>query len=877
MGSNCSKSGLPRHSIFLTLIIYAALLLSTVVGQTAPVKAETGVSAYAFELNEVHLDSGRWQQNEVRTTAYLKFVNIDRILYVFRNNHKVSTNGAQSVSGWDAPNFPFRSHFQGHLLTAWAQCFAQQGDSTCASQAKKFVVELQKCQNNNGAAGFTSGYLSGFPESEFVNLEAGKLTGGNVPYYAVHKTMAGLLDVWRLIGDNNAKTVLLSMASWVDARTSKLSLQQMQNVLGTEFGGMNAVLADIYYMTGDTKWINVAKRFDHNSVFGPLASNQDRLNGLHANTNIPKWIGAAREYKATGNATYQAIARNAWSITVNAHTYAIGANSQAEHFKAPNVISGALKTDTAEACNSYNMLKLTRELWVMNPSTTTYFDFYERTLINHLIGQQNPSDSHGHVTYFTPLNPGGKRGVGPAWGGGTWSTDYSSFWCCQGTGVETNTKLADSIYFYDSSSLYVNLFAPSTLNWKARSTTIKQTTNYPVGDTTTLQITGSGTWTMKIRVPAWSSGVVIKVNGANAGVSTTPGTYAAISRSWATGDTVTVTIPLNFRLVPANDNSALAAIAYGPTVLSANYGSTALSSNPSLTLSSLKRTSSSSLAFTATANGQNVNLGPFYDAQGFNYAVYFAVSGSLPAATAPGGGNPSTPTTVATSRPATTAVTSKPPTGTGAAAQYAQCGGIGWQGATACVSPFKCTVLNEYYSQSKTKTPPHSTMADAKAPRAPTEKEAFFFLTIFQCLTNKPEVDWDLVASRAGYASASCAKVRFGQIKKAIGYTENGVLGAATTTPIKGRAKKETNVGSGTNKTPTKVTKVRAPRKSKSAKVKAEVDTEEDDKKMVKEEADELAEGDGGDAYTFDNPLHEQLYKSYPADQDDDELEDENQ
>lgn len=191
----------------------------------------------------------------------------------------------------------------------------------------------------------------------------------------------------------------------------------MQNMLGTEFGGMTEVLANIYYMTGDTKWITAAARFDHASVLDPLASGTDSLNGLHANTQVPKWIGAARQYKATGTSRYQTIARNAWSFTVNAHSYAVGGNSQAEHFRAPNAISGYLTSDTMEACNSYNMLKLTRDLWTMSP-TVSYFDFYERTILNHLLGQQNPSDSHGHVTYFTPLSPGGRRGVGPAWGGG---------------------------------------------------------------------------------------------------------------------------------------------------------------------------------------------------------------------------------------------------------------------------------------------------------------------------------------------------------------------------------------------------------------------------------------------------------------------------
>jgi len=692
-----------RHNSFFALFLYAGIIFSATIGaQTTPVVVDSGVLAYPFDLSQVTLSGGRWQQNQVRTTSYLKFVDINRMLYVFRSNHKLSTNGATANGGWDAPSFPFRSHVQGHFLTAWAQCYAQQHDSTCASQATKFVAELLKCQNNNGAAGFAAGYLSGFPESDFTALEAGTLSSGNVPYYAIHKTLAGLLDVWRYIGDSNSKTVLLALAGWVDKRTSKLSTAQMQKVLNTEFGGMTEVLSDIYYMTGNSQWLKVAQRFEHAAVLGPLASNRDQLNGLHANTQLPKWIGAAREFKASGNMTYLSIARNAWTFTVNSHTYAIGGNSQSEHFHAPNAIAAYLKTDTAEACNSYNMLKLTRELWVTNPSSTTYFDYYERTLMNHLIGQQNPSDNHGHITYFSSLNPGGKRGVGPAWGGGTWSTDYASFWCCQGTGIETNTKLADSIYFYDSSSLYVNLFAPSILNWSARSTTITQVTTYPVSDTTTLQISGSGTWTMRIRIPAWSSNVVIRVNGNSAGINTTPGTYAAIQRTWATGDTVTVTIPLNFRLVTANDNNAVAAVAYGPVILCGNYASTSLSANPSLSLSSLKRTSSSSLAFSATANGVNINLSPFYDGQGFNYVVYWAVSGSLPAPTTPPIPSSTTKPTFVTSGVSTVTsskVSEPSPTNTNVPGQYMQCGGKGWSGSTDCVSPYTCTYSNEWYSQ----------------------------------------------------------------------------------------------------------------------------------------------------------------------------------
>ena len=595
----------------------------------APARPDIGAGAYAFDLGQVTLTSSRWLDNQNRTLSYLRFVDVNRLLYNFRANHRLSTGGAATNGGWDAPNFPFRTHMQGHFLTAWAHAWAVLGDTTCRDKANTMVAELAKCQANNSAAGFAAGYLSGFPESDFNALEARTLSNGNVPYYCIHKTLAGLLDVWRYIGNTQARDVMLALAGWVDTRTARLSSTQMQNMLGTEFGGMNEVLTDIYQMTGTTRWLTAAQRFDHAAVFNPLASNQDQLNGLHANTQVPKWVGAAREYKATGTTRYRDIAVNAWNMTVNAHTYAIGGNSQAEHFRAPNAIAGYLANDTCEHCNTYNMLKLTRELWLLYPNNAAYFDFYERALFNHIIGAQNPADSHGHITYFTPLRPGGRRGVGPAWGGGTWSTDYNSFWCCQGTGIEINTKLMDSIYFYDGTTLTVNLYLPSVLNWSQRGITVTQSTTYPVSDTTTLTVTGnvSGSWSMRFRVPAWAAGATISVNGVTQDVTATPGSYATLTRSWTSGDTVTVRLPMAVALKAANDNANVVAVTYGPVVLSGNYGNTTLSSLPSLSTSTVTRTGTSSLAFTATANGSTVNLGPFYDAQGHNYTVYWNASG----------------------------------------------------------------------------------------------------------------------------------------------------------------------------------------------------------------------------------------------------------
>ena len=588
----------------------------------APVRADLGVSAYPFTPGQVRLTAGRWLDNQARTLNYLRFVDVDRLLYVFRANHGKSTGGASANGGWDAPNFPFRSHMQGHFLTAWAQAWAATGDTTCRDKANAMVAGLAACQASNG-------YLSGFPESDFTALEARTLSNGNVPYYCIHKTLAGLLDAWRLIGNTTARDVLLRLAGWVDTRTARLSSAQMQNMLGTEFGGMNEVLADICQQTGDTRWLTTAQRFDHAAVFNPLASGSDQLNGLHANTQVPKWVGAVREYKATGTTRYRDIGLNAWNITTGAHTYAIGGNSQAEHFRAPNAIAGYLTNDTCEHCNTYNMLKLTRELWLTDPGRAAYFDFYERALLNHLIGAQNPADSHGHITYFTPLKAGGRRGVGPAWGGGTWSTDYNSFWCCQGTGIETNTKLMDSIYFFSGTTLTVNLFTPSVLTWAERGITVTQSTSYPVSDTTTLTLSGtmSGSWSIRVRIPGWTSGATLAVNGVAQDVTATAGSYATVTRTWAAGDVLTVRLPMRVVMQPANDNPAVQAVTYGPVVLCGNYGNTTLSANPSLTVSSIARTSTSSLAFTATANGSTVGLGPFHDAQGFNYAVYWNTTG----------------------------------------------------------------------------------------------------------------------------------------------------------------------------------------------------------------------------------------------------------
>lgn len=616
------------HRFHRFLSIAGAFVQLATAQAEPPVTTDIGVAAHVFDISQVTLNDGRFHENQHRTLNYLKFVDPERLLYVFRENHNLSTAGATANGGWDAPDFPFRSHVQGHVLSAWSQCYSTLKDVECRDRAVSFVADLLECQENNEVAGFNTGYLSGFPESDFDALEARTLSNGNVPYYAIHKTLQGLLDVWRNIGDSNAEIAALALAGWVDYRTSKLTTAEMQAMLETEFGGMNDILTDIYRQTGDETWITVAQRFDHAAVFNPLAADTDELNGLHANTQVPKWIGATREFKATGTTRYHDIAKNAWDFTVGHHTYAIGGNSQAEHFHPPDEIAGWLTQDTCEHCNSVNMLKLTKELWTLSPDPK-YFDFYEQSLINHILGAQNLYDDHGGITYFTPLVAGGHRGVGPAWGGGTWSTDYDSFWCCQGTGLEVNTRLMDSVYAYDDNSLFINLFTPSTLDWRQKGIIVTQDTKFPLSDTTIITIDGDGTFDLKIRIPAWTSGATIVVSEELRTVDTTPGTYAIISGTWVSGTRIVVQLPMTLHLVPANDDASLVAIVYGPVILSGNYGDQTISSAPTLNLSSLSQSSTLSLDFTGTANGTSVDLSPFFDANTFNYVVYWKYFGSF--------------------------------------------------------------------------------------------------------------------------------------------------------------------------------------------------------------------------------------------------------
>ncbi|MEE6308335.1 beta-L-arabinofuranosidase domain-containing protein [Plantactinospora veratri] len=610
---------LSRRSLLQT---GAAVAVGTAVAGTLPVapaaaaRTDIGVSAYPFPLSAVTLLAGPFQANAGRTQAYLNFLDPDRLLHTFRLNYGLSSS-ATACGGWESPSTELRGHSTGHVLTALAQAYANTGQAAFKTKGDYLVAQLAICQNRATAAGYHTGYLSAYPESFIDRVEARQQVWA--PYYTLHKIMAGLLDMHLLAGNAQALDVLTRMAAWVKFRNDRLSQTQRQNMLDTEFGGMNEVLTNLYQLTENPDHLTTARYFDHAEIFDPLAANTDALNNYHANTQIPKILGAIREYHATGTTRYRDIAVNFWDIVVGRHSYVIGGNSNGEYFKAPNRIASELSDNTCECCNTYNMLKLTRQLFFTNPSRLDYLDYYERALWNHLIGAQNPNSSHGFHCYYVPLRAGGTK---------TYSNDYSNFTCCHGTGMETHTKLADSIYFHSGDILYVNLFAASRLVWPGRGITVQQDTTFPETPSSRLTITGSGAIDLRIRIPGWATGAQVRVNGTvQSGVAA--GSFARINRSWASGDVVEISLPMALTREATPDNSTVQAVKHGPIVLAGAYGSTNLSALPTLNPGTITPTSTP-LQYTATASTGTVTLLPFYKMHGQRYTVYWTVTAAPP-------------------------------------------------------------------------------------------------------------------------------------------------------------------------------------------------------------------------------------------------------
>jgi hypothetical protein len=510
------------------------------------------LAAHPFSLKNVRLLDGPFKEAMARNTKYLHELESDRLLHNFRVTAGLPSS-VLPLGGWEEPKVELRGHFVGHFLSACALTYAAAGDEPLRQKANVLVAELAKCQKALGR----SGYLSAYPEELIDRVIEGKRVWA--PWYTLHKIMAGLFDMYSYCGNTQALNVLKGMAGWTKMRLDKLDDAAVQRMLRVEHGGMAEVLANLYAVTGNPDHLALARRFDHKAVIDPLAAHRDELKGLHVNTQIPKIIGAACEYELTGEKYYYDIATYFWDEVVNHRSYCTGGTSNYEGWQSdPDQLATELSSASHETCCTYNLLKLTRTLftWSADPKLA---DYYERGLYNGILSTQDPLT--GMVMYYVPMESGWYK---------TFCTPNDSFWCCTGTGVENHAKYGDSIYFHDDKGLYVNLFIASELNWPEKDLTLRQETRFPEDEGTTLVLNSHRDipLDLRIRVPYWATkGVTVKINGENQDIPTQPGSFMTLSRTWRSGDTITVEMPMSLHLWPMPDDPNLAAVLYGPLVL----------------------------------------------------------------------------------------------------------------------------------------------------------------------------------------------------------------------------------------------------------------------------------------------------------------------
>ena len=550
--------------IAVSLISLLVPLVSIPAAETPLVKEPPAIvankvsKAEPFGLNQVHLLDGPFKRAQETDRQYLMKLDLDLMLYPFRREANIPS----PVKGSDELRFDFTGHYLGHYLSACAMMIQNTGDAELKKRADAAVAALAECQ-----AKFENGYVMGFPERAILRATGldpkptEKLPGVGVPWYCIHKVYAGLLDMYQLTGNRQALDVLEKAAHWAGSILDQVGDERMQAMLRSEHGGMNEVLANLYAVTGKEEYLKWSMRFNHRVVMDPFVKGEDPLDYIHANTQVPKFIGAARQAALTGDPNLQTMALGFWNAVTRDRSYVTGGNSEDEFFSPKEHLSEFIHDGTMETCNSYNMLKLTRDLFCEEPKAE-YADYYERTLLNHILAAQNPQT--GSMFYFEVMEAGRSKA-------GRWSEPNVTWSCCYGSGLESHAKYADSIYFHDDNdTLFVNLFIASELAWKGKGITLRQETQYPDEAKTKLTFSCENPveLSVKLRRPWWATtDFQVRVNGQAQEISATPGSYATVKRTWKQGDTLDVVMPMTFRMEGFKDNPRRAAVMYGPVVM----------------------------------------------------------------------------------------------------------------------------------------------------------------------------------------------------------------------------------------------------------------------------------------------------------------------
>ena len=625
--------------------VFAATANASSAPSPDPLPSPVTPTVTSFALGDVDLLDGPFFKARTVGQQYLLSLEPDRMLHSFRVNAGLSPK-AEIYGGWEsAPTWAdihCQGHTLGHYLSACSLMYGATRDVRFKQRTDYIVAELRNCQ-----VASKTGLLTAFPEGNALMdtvLSGKKYTG--VPWYTSHKVLAGLRDASLYTDNAVALEALTKFCDWAVAATAPLTDDQFQKMLDVEHGGMNEVLADVYEMTADVRYLTLSKRFCHQSVLDPLARSRDHLDGLHANTQIPKIIGFNRLFQLTGQKNYLAASSFFWKTVANTRSFVNGNHGDGEHFfPVADFSEHVFSAKASETCCEYNMLKLTRMLFELDPSAA-YADFYERALYNDILASQDPDT--GMVTYFQGNRPGYMK---------LYCTPVDSFWCCTGSGMENHAKYNDSIYFKGDRSIYVNLFIPSVVRLQP-GVSLTQTTQFPEVSTTKLQ------WktdrpielTMQLRHPHWCRTVKVKINGKPVLESRQASSYIELKRVWHSGDVVELEMPMELRAVPLPGSERIAAFVYGPIVLAGALGNEGISPRADLnvnerlygavlntpftpptlkgdpdTLVGQAKATGSPLSFSIPASGSatSVKLVPYYKIAHERYATYWKIAPEL--------------------------------------------------------------------------------------------------------------------------------------------------------------------------------------------------------------------------------------------------------
>ena len=566
------------------------------IAMTLPANPITNVipdAARPLPLSAVRLTGGPLKNSQDLDAKYLLALEPDRMLAGYRLRAGLEPK-AKGYGGWDSVNGKqLTGHIAGHYLSAVSLMYAATSDPRFKERADYLIKELKEVQDKRG-----NGYLGAITDPQgtdgaaiFERVAKGDIRSGGFdlngmwsPWYTLHKTYAGLRDAYRFTGNRTALELEINYAKWAESIVGRMTDAQVQRMLNTEFGGMNEVFADLYADTGDPRWLALSYKFEHRAFTEPLKRHQDNLAGKHGNTQVPKMLGSLSRFAYTGDPGDGYAASFFWDRVVQHHSYATGGHGKDEYFGEPDKLNDRVDGRTAETCNVYNMIKMTREMFALRPDAF-YADFHERALFNHILASQDPQD--GWACYMVPVGRGVQH---------EYERDMldGGFTCCVGSSMESHALHGFGLYYEAGAKLWVNLYAPSTADWKSAGVKLAMETDFPEGESATLTLTVATPkeLTIALRRPYWAgTNFSIKVNGElvapellaapgsdgggrRGGSSSAPKAswFVELKRTWKTGDAIAITLPKTLRLEPLPDNARRVAFLWGPLVLAGDLG-----------------------------------------------------------------------------------------------------------------------------------------------------------------------------------------------------------------------------------------------------------------------------------------------------------------